>query len=87
VAEDRAAVDEGVELAVFAAGVDLRREVAQERFVLAAAGEGGIESLRVHTDQGGLEAKAQDFPGEGGGVPAQRGKTASIPNSAICLSR
>jgi len=37
--EDRAVVDEGVEFAVFAAGIDSGREVAEEGFVVASAGE------------------------------------------------
>src|SRR5687768_12731102 len=65
---------EGVELAVLASGIDLRRKVTQERFIVAAPGEVGTEPLRVHADHGGFEAQAQNFPGEGGGFLPPEGK-------------
>jgi len=41
-------MDEGVELAVLAAGVDSGRQVAQQGFIEAwPAGEGGVEGLGV----------------------------------------
>ena len=54
-AEHGAVVDEGVELAVFAAGVDRVRQCAQQRGIELAAGEGGVERARI--DAG--EARAQ----------------------------
>jgi hypothetical protein len=78
-------VDEGVELAVLAAGVDAGGEVGQERLVEAAADEGGVELPGVDADERCLEAGVDEFLGEDGGVAAPEGKEAGATGAAQSL--
>src|SRR5947207_14192712 len=57
-------MDEGVELAVLAAGIDIGRQIAEQILVERAAHEDGIEGFRVHTDQHGLEAETNQLSGQ-----------------------
>src|SRR5581483_8770448 len=54
--EDRAGVDERVELAVLAARVDMLREIREQCAVVVASGESPVEHARVDAHQNGLEA-------------------------------
>lgn len=54
--EDRATVNERVELAVLTARVDTRREVGEQLRVEGATGERAIELLRVNADEDRSEA-------------------------------
>jgi hypothetical protein len=67
-------VDEGVELAVLAAGIDAGGKVGEQRLVEAAADEGGIELVGIDADEDRLEAGVDELAGEGGGVTAPERK-------------
>src|SRR5262245_55464919 len=54
--ERRTVEDEGVELTVFAAGIDARRQVGQERGVIQPARERRIERLGIDATQHGAKA-------------------------------
>ncbi len=54
VTEHWTVVDAGVELAVFAAGVDTRREFAEEIFVEVSSGEFAREFFGVDADDAGF---------------------------------
>src|SRR5947209_8125561 len=54
--KDRAVDDEGMEFAVFAAGINAGREIGEERIVELAASEAAIEDLGIHTNCDGAEA-------------------------------
>lgn len=77
--EDRAGVDEGVELAVLAAGVDANGEVGQQRLVEGAADERRIELARIDADEHRLEARLNELEGEFAGVPLPERDTALRP--------
>src|SRR3982750_819536 len=49
--EDRSVVHEGVELAVLAAWVGRRGQFAEQRAIVRAAGEAGVELRLVHADE------------------------------------
>jgi hypothetical protein len=53
--KDGAVEDEGVEFAVFAAGVGVGRKIAEEGIVQFAAGEAGIENFGVDASGNGAE--------------------------------
>ena len=62
--KNRAVEDEGVELTVFAAGIRVRRQIEEERFVQIAAGERGIEDLGIDTDGDGAKSIGVEFADE-----------------------
>src|SRR4051794_3659676 len=66
--ENRAGMDEGVELTVLAAGVDAVGQVGEERLVEAAADEGGVELGGIDADEDRFEAGLDELLREGGGV-------------------
>jgi hypothetical protein len=74
VAEAGGVVDEGMELAVFAAGIDLRGQVGEELGVEVAAGEFGGEDARVDAGDFGAEAGGDHGAGERGGGDLPYGK-------------
>ena len=55
--EDGAVEDEGVEFAIFAAGIDGGREIGKEGCVEFATGEAGIEDFGVDADSDGAESR------------------------------
>ena len=71
--EHGAVDDAGVELAVFAEGVDLGREVGEEGAVEAAGGEGSVEVEAADVGDDGAEALGDHFAGELGGWAGSRG--------------
>src|SRR4051794_41053047 len=83
--EDRAGVDEGVELAVLAAGVDAGGQVGQQRLVKAAADEGGVELPGVDADECRLETGVDEIFGEDGGVAAPEGEEAGATGAGQSL--
>src|SRR5215813_3298533 len=60
-AEHGAGVDEGVELAVFAAGIDACREILQKLLIEIASGKFRRKFFRIDADQLGAEAAANHF--------------------------
>jgi hypothetical protein len=68
--EDRAGMDEGVEFAVLAAGVDPRRQFGEKLIVVRPPGERGVERARVEADEDRLEAGGNELPRELAGVAA-----------------
>ena len=64
VVEHRAGTREGVELAVFAAGIDAARQRIEERGVVGAAGERRIQLTRVDACQPRFEAAVDHLPCE-----------------------
>src|SRR5260370_31492740 len=56
IAEDRTIENEGVELAVFAAGVDVGRQIAEEGSVELATGEAGVENFEINAGGEGAGA-------------------------------
>src|SRR5439155_24421511 len=75
--EDRARGDEGVELAVLAAGVDARRELSEQPLVVAAPAEGGVERARIDADERRLEARIHELVRQRGRVlPPEREEAA-----------
>src|SRR5206468_4249238 len=75
-------VDEGVELAVLAAGVDGGRKVGEEPLIEAATGERRIELTRVDADERCFEPRGDELVGELGGVEPQIGKRPRLPAAA-----
>src|SRR5207244_4220797 len=76
--EDRARGDEGVELAVLAAGVDAPRELSEQALVVAAAAEGGVEGARVDADEHRFEAGVEELARERGRVVPPEGEEAAL---------
>ena len=66
--------DEGVEFAVFAAGVGVRREIAEEGGVELAAGEAGVEDFRIDTGGDGAEILSVEMADELAGVALPEGE-------------
>lgn len=69
-----AGAGERVELAVFAARIDVVRKIGEEARVEAAAGEGRADFGRVDASDEGAEAGAEHFAGERARVAAPNGK-------------
>src|SRR5256885_6827600 len=63
-AEDGAIEDEGVKLAVFAAGVDSRRQLAKEGGVELPPGEAVVEFAGIDADGDGTEAGREKVGGK-----------------------
>ena len=72
--KDGAIEDEGVELTIFAAGIGVRRQIAEEGFVEFAAGEAGIEDFAVHADGDGAESIGVEGADEFAGVALPDGE-------------
>ena len=68
----RAGADAGVELAVFAAGIDSGGQVGEQRGIKFAAGESGVELLRIHAAQVGAQAAGDHVAGKLRGVAAEQ---------------
>jgi len=66
--EDRSGMDEGVELAVLAAGVDAGGQVGEQLLVIRTPREGGVERSRVQTDDPRLEAGGDELSCQGARV-------------------
>src|SRR5260370_25464570 len=62
--EDGAVEGKGVEFAVFAAGIDARREIGKEGFVQLAPGEAWIEDPGIDTDGDGAKLRGMEFADE-----------------------
>src|SRR5437868_12736465 len=62
--EDRAGMDEGVELAVFAARVNAAGQIAKQVRAELPAGEGPVELPRIHAGERGLYACGDHVAGE-----------------------
>src|SRR5260221_4024037 len=56
-AEHRSIENEGVELAVFSAGIDIGRQPREEVLIDHASDEGGIELSRIDANDGRLESR------------------------------
>src|ERR1017187_3984924 len=67
-AENRAGVDERVEFAILAAGIDVRGQAGQQGGVEGTTGKRSVQLLRVHTNERGAEAVADEFPRQLGRV-------------------
>lgn len=67
-------MDEGVELAVLAAGVDGGRQVTEQLLVERPAGEGGVEAGGVDADQHCLEPAGEELARQQAGVAAPDGE-------------
>src|ERR1700677_4331499 len=79
--EDRAGMDEGVELAVLPAGVNARGQIGEQLLVIGTPREGGVERLRVQADDVRLEAGGDELASQDAGVASpQREETAP----AVC---
>ena len=57
--EDRSGIDEGVELAVLAAGINAGREIVEQLLVEPAPGERAVELCRIDTRK---SARAESLP-------------------------
>jgi hypothetical protein len=73
-AKHGACVDDGVELAVFTAGIDARGKIAEEIEVEVAAGKFAGKLLRIDADDAGAEAGGDHVAGETVGVETPDGK-------------
>ena len=69
-----------MKLAVLAAGIDLGRQVAEERRVDGAAGELAAQLRPVHTGQARSEAQADEGPHQLGRIPMPDGKETPHPD-------
>ncbi|MCH9011068.1 MAG: GAF domain-containing protein, partial [Chloroflexi bacterium] len=78
--EDRAVVNEGMELAVLTAGIDRRRKVREKRFVEIPSGEFPTEDARIDAGHNRPESEGDEFTGQLGRVPfPDREEGAIIP--------
>src|SRR5579863_6489037 len=57
--------DEGVELAVFSARIDARRQIGYEARIELTAGEGWIQNSAVDASHAGAQATRQHLAGKG----------------------
>jgi hypothetical protein len=71
-------MDEGVEFAVLAAGVDPRRQFGEKLIVVRPPGERGVERARVEADEDRLEAGGNELPRELAGVAAPEREQAAL---------
>ena len=83
--EDRAGVDEGVELAVFATGIDVRRQVGEQLCVVAAPGEGAVERARVDADDYRLEGLVEELLRERGRIASPEGEEGVLARGGEAL--
>src|SRR5574341_298367 len=68
VLKDRAIEDEGVELPIFAAWVNFRREVLQQCAIKEAPGKRSVQMARINAGEDRLEAHVHKRAGQGVGV-------------------
>src|SRR5713226_8911406 len=61
IAEHRPVVSEGVELAPFAAGVDIRRQIGKELSIELPADERGRQLLRINASDAGTQTRINHF--------------------------
>src|ERR1041384_6303882 len=74
VAEDGAGENEGVELAIFAAGINIGRKIAEERLIEFTTGEAGGEDLGVNANGDGAKTVRVELPDQVTGVALPNGE-------------